>query len=116
MFERGIDREEQQKRQGRRAKRAIAITDAPECGKRRKTQGEKKAKARHHWRRSVQFGAPFPSRARLKEQRAGSGNRTRLASLEGWSFTTKLYPRDFAETPGRPSRAWAALTSMNCGA
>ena len=24
---------------------------------------------------------------------AGSGNRTRIASLEGWSFTTKLYPR-----------------------
>lgn len=23
---------------------------------------------------------------------AGSGNRTRIASLEGWSFTTKLYP------------------------
>ena len=24
---------------------------------------------------------------------AGSGNRTRIANLEGWSFTTKLYPR-----------------------
>ncbi len=24
---------------------------------------------------------------------AGSGNRTRMISLEGWSFTTKLYPR-----------------------
>ena len=24
---------------------------------------------------------------------AGRGNRTLLASLEGWSFTTKLYPR-----------------------
>ena len=24
---------------------------------------------------------------------AGSGNRTRIASLEGWCFTTKLYPR-----------------------
>ena len=23
---------------------------------------------------------------------AGSGNRTRIASLEGWCFTTKLYP------------------------
>ena len=23
---------------------------------------------------------------------AGSGNRTRLASLEGWNFTDKLYP------------------------
>jgi hypothetical protein len=23
---------------------------------------------------------------------AGSGNRTRIASLEGWSFTTKLCP------------------------
>ena len=28
---------------------------------------------------------------------AGSGNRTRLASLEGWSFTTKLYPRTRGE-------------------
>ena len=25
---------------------------------------------------------------------AGSGNRTRIASLEGWSFTIKLYPRN----------------------
>lgn len=24
---------------------------------------------------------------------AGGGNRTRIASLEGWSFTTKLHPR-----------------------
>ena len=24
---------------------------------------------------------------------AGSGNRTRMASLEGWSFAIKLYPR-----------------------
>jgi hypothetical protein len=24
---------------------------------------------------------------------AGSGNRTRITSLEGWGFTTKLYPR-----------------------
>lgn len=27
---------------------------------------------------------------------AGSGNRTRIASLEGWCFTTKLYPRSKA--------------------
>ena len=26
-------------------------------------------------------------------KRAGSGNRTRMASLEGWSFAIKLYPR-----------------------
>ena len=28
-----------------------------------------------------------------REIGAGSGNRTRIASLEGWCFTTKLYPR-----------------------
>jgi hypothetical protein len=27
------------------------------------------------------------------ENGAGSGNRTRIASLEGWCFTTKLYPQ-----------------------
>ncbi len=26
-------------------------------------------------------------------QEAGGGNRTRMISLEGWSFTTKLHPR-----------------------
>ena len=26
-------------------------------------------------------------------QKAGGGNRTRVISLEGWSFTTKLHPR-----------------------
>src|SRR5690606_4998196 len=31
--------------------------------------------------------------AALKGVGAGSGNRTRIASLEGWCFTTKLYPR-----------------------
>jgi hypothetical protein len=33
--------------------------------------------------------------ANVPEQQggAGSGNRTRIASLEGWCFTTKLYPR-----------------------
>lgn len=25
--------------------------------------------------------------------RAGSGNRTHMASVEGWNFTTKLYPQ-----------------------
>ena len=30
---------------------------------------------------------------------AGSGNRTRMANLEGWSFTTKLYPRFLSWAP-----------------
>jgi hypothetical protein len=30
----------------------------------------------------------------MKEGRAGNGNRTRMASLEGWNFTIKLCPRD----------------------
>lgn len=30
----------------------------------------------------------------LTGERAGSGNRTRMASLEDWNFTTKLYPRN----------------------
>ncbi len=29
----------------------------------------------------------------LEESGAGRGNRTLLASLEDWNFTTKLYPR-----------------------
>jgi hypothetical protein len=33
---------------------------------------------------------------------AGSGNRTRIASLEGWSFTTKLYPRTATELAPSP--------------
>jgi hypothetical protein len=28
-----------------------------------------------------------------KRKRAGNGNRTRMASLEGWNFTIKLCPR-----------------------
>ena len=31
----------------------------------------------------------------LRKRRAGRGNRTLIASLEDWSFTTKLYPRGF---------------------
>ena len=27
-----------------------------------------------------------------KDERAGNGNRTRMASLEGWNFTIKLCP------------------------
>ncbi len=30
---------------------------------------------------------------RLERNGAGEGNRTLVASLEGWSFTTKLHPR-----------------------
>ena len=31
--------------------------------------------------------------------RAGSGNRTRMASLEDWNFTIKLYPQSAANLP-----------------
>ncbi len=34
---------------------------------------------------------------RLVNPEAGSGNRTRMISLEGWSFTIKLYPRLLSE-------------------
>ncbi len=30
---------------------------------------------------------------RSRSNRAGNGNRTRMASLEGWNFTIKLCPR-----------------------
>ena len=30
---------------------------------------------------------------RLERNGAGEGNRTLVASLEGWSFTTKLHPQ-----------------------
>ena len=39
------------------------------------------------------------------EDGAGSGNRTRIASLEGWCFTTKLYPL-----------GWASLATKRRGA
>ena len=29
----------------------------------------------------------------MKKGKAGNGNRTRMASLEGWNFTIKLCPR-----------------------
>jgi hypothetical protein len=29
----------------------------------------------------------------MKTEKAGNGNRTRMASLEGWNFTIKLCPR-----------------------
>lgn len=29
----------------------------------------------------------------MRMKKAGGGNRTRVISLEGWSFTTKLHPR-----------------------
>src|SRR4051812_13727532 len=41
---------------------------------------------------ATHFGAKQPLLSG-GEARAGRGNRTLLASLEGWSFTTKLYPR-----------------------
>jgi hypothetical protein len=34
-----------------------------------------------------------PNRAR-SAGKAGNGNRTRMASLEGWNFTIKLCPRE----------------------
>lgn len=36
----------------------------------------------------------------LRRGRAGSGNRTRMASLEDWNFTIKLYP--LSDGSGRP--------------
>ena len=32
---------------------------------------------------------------RNSTKKAGSGNRTRMISLEGWSFAIKLYPHSF---------------------
>lgn len=40
---------------------------------------------------SLASGKPVPANMYVGDG-AGSGNRTRIASLEGWSFTTKLYP------------------------
>src|SRR6266480_348259 len=45
------------------------------------------------------------SRVDLAESIAGNGNRTRMASLEGWNFTIKLCPR-----PGELS--WRAITQI----
>ena len=37
------------------------------------------------------YGRPWPI-SMICENGAGEGNRTLVASLEGWSFTTKLHP------------------------
>ena len=37
----------------------------------------------------------IPGLTDLDTSGAGGGNRTRIASLEGWSFTTKLRPRNY---------------------
>ena len=39
-----------------------------------------------------------------RKERAGSGNRTRMASLEDWNFTIKLYPRSAANVMRLPKR------------
>src|ERR1700736_3942245 len=37
--------------------------------------------------------------AKIDMKRAGNGNRTRMASLEGWNFTIKLCPRAAGKLP-----------------
>jgi hypothetical protein len=39
---------------------------------------------------SQMFEKAFPT---MNCRKAGNGNRTRMASLEGWNFTIKLCPR-----------------------
>jgi hypothetical protein len=43
---------------------------------------------------------------------AGSGNRTRIASLEGWCFTTKLYPP--AHAANATGVGLASTSGLNC--
>ena len=39
----------------------------------------------------------FARKPGWQNRRAGNGNRTRMASLEGWNFTIKLCPRSDVE-------------------
>ena len=49
--------------------------------------------------------------------RAGDGNRTRVASLEGWSSTIELHPRAASRSADRPSLATTACdTRSHAGA
>lgn len=38
---------------------------------------------------------------------AGDGNRTHIASLEGWSFTTKLHLQVVGKTGFEPATSWS---------
>ena len=46
--------------------------------------------------------------------RAGNGNRTRMASLEGWNFTIKLCPRAAVKVPRQPEAAKRFLSTAKC--
>lgn len=60
---------------------------------------------RHLW---VRVALIFDKTVIIQKVGAGSGNRTRIASLEGWSFTTKLYPL------GSPTGAMARVVAGAC--
>ena len=73
-------------------RRRVARTMAPNCS----------AASGRHGKKPDQYPVIYTDFLRLVEKLwaflgkpagAGSGNRTRIASLEGWCFTTKLYPR-----------------------
>ena len=51
--------------------------------------------------RSIEI--PRRVRAKIDIKSAGNGNRTRMASLEGWNFTIKLCPRGHTNCRG-PAR------------
>ena len=72
-------------------RRRVARTMAPNCS----------AASGRHGKKPDQYPVIYTDFLRLVEKLwaflgkpagAGSGNRTRIASLEGWCFTTKLYP------------------------
>src|SRR5260370_37129876 len=52
-----------------------------------------------------------PMGACFHREKAGNGNRTRMASLEGWNFTIKLCPR----ASKLPRHGAAANSFFECG-
>jgi hypothetical protein len=53
--------------------------------------------------RASLYSSATASSAACKRGKAGNGNRTRMASLEGWNFTIKLCPREEINCRARSS-------------
>ena len=47
------------------------------------------------------------------DRKAGGGNRTRMTSLEGWSFTTKLHPLYIDSLPSAFAKATARQAKLH---
>ena len=80
--------------------RRFALSAAWHCACKRWCKGD----ARPAYRLLLPNRVDSSQGADVRKAGAGSGNRTRITSLEGWGFTTKLYPR-FSRVRAMPP-AW----------